>query len=99
MLIGVSNGAVPAAALATRLDASALWLASGCADPSPELDPVRCPVVLTVADWESFWGGPAGVVAAAADFHPTIFHFHGWHAWEPWGVCLRALRAVQNFLL
>ena len=74
-------------------------LASGCADPSPELDPVRCPVVLTVADWESFWGGPAGVVAAAADFHPTIFRFHGWHAWEPWGVCLRALRAVQNFLL
>ena len=98
VLVGVSNGAVPAAALATKFETAALWLASGCADPSTLVSPLRCPVVLTVADGETFWGGPQGVVAAAAHLHPTVFHFQGWHAWETWDACEQALVCMKAWL-
>ena len=73
VLIGVSNGAIPAVELAQQLDASAVWLASGCSAGNVEaVQTLGCPTVLTVASEESFFGGEAAVVAAAAAFAPEV---------------------------
>ena len=73
VVIGVSNGAIPAVELAEKLGAVAVWLASGCSAANPEaVQHLECPAVLTVASNESFFGGRDGVVAAAAPFHPAV---------------------------
>ena len=73
VVIGVSNGAIPAVELAEKLGAVAVWLASGCSAANPEaVQNLECPAVLTVASKESFFGGRDGVVAAAAPFHPAV---------------------------
>ena len=73
VLIGVSNGAIPAVELAEQLAADAVWLASGCSASNAEaVQVLPCPAVLTVASKERFFGGSDGVIAAAAPFDPQV---------------------------
>ena len=54
--------------VATKLNACALWLASGTPANAQYrvLQEFRSRTLVTACKWEKYWGGPEGVCAAAA---------------------------------
>ena len=57
--------------VATKVNATVLWLASGTPAnaQSQRLGEFRGRTLVTACQWEKYWGGPAGVCAAAASAH------------------------------
>ena len=91
LIVGISNGAIPAFDVACHCKASSLWLASGAVSAAQQQrwpDFAGCAVV-TAGTQEAFWGGYHCVFAAA----PTATHilFQGYHARETFDAIRAAL--------
>ena len=96
--VGVSNGAIPAAAAALHFkDASGLWFASGVVDPSQlsELKALDCTIAVSAATREHYWGGFRGVLHPWASLASTHV-FDGKHAWETLAVAVEVFSQLAS---
>ena len=94
--VGFSNGVVAACAVLDVIPAAGAWLGSGVPGYHQralleERARSGMPVVATVGDGETFWGGAEELHRVYSRMGVTTMSFWGGHCHEPWHTAVEAL--------
>lgn len=100
LFIGYSNGAIPAFEAAVQFEAAGLWLASGvvATEQRSYMQHLRCPVVVSAGDFETYFGGQASVLESAPSA-AVPFCFPGYHAREPSWLTREIIEHLRNLIV